>query len=311
VDSAVRSVEREAATAIENGARARSKATTIGKPLHNALPVNDNSMSQRYRDTSSGMSVTVDVTLPKAPLYAQSGLQDRRGRHKEIAALMAKPLKAIREQAEQRLRRQSDGRLDRRQLVNAYKGMDDVYTSTKEMPKTSFAASISVDMSGSMKETVLKRELYDAVMTLGDCFEMLDMSHEVRAFGSHSAQVKSMREKFDPDRAAFLAVGDMGGTMLGDTVSLAHSSLLACEENNKIMVCMSDGLLNDHQESVRVLKEARKNGVVTFGIFFGKRPDANKMNELYGSGSWAAVEQLSDMPKVVAQRLANIFKSMK
>jgi len=35
------------------------------------------------------------------------------------------------------------------------------------------------------------------------------------------------------------------------------------------------------------------------------------MNDLYGRGSWAAVEQLNDMPKVVAQRLASIFKSMK
>jgi nitric oxide reductase activation protein len=78
-----------------------------------------------------------------------------------------------------------------------------------------------------------------------------------------------------------------------------------------MMVCMSDGVINDHQESVRVLKEARKNGVVTFGIFFGNGCDENKLNELYGRGSWAAVEQLGDMPKVVAQRLASIFKSMK
>ena len=54
--------------------------------------------------------------------------------------------------------------------MNAYKGMDDIYTSTKERPQTSFAASIAVDMSGSMNPTIRKKELYDAVMTLGDCF---------------------------------------------------------------------------------------------------------------------------------------------
>lgn len=35
--------------------------------------------------------------------------------------------------------------------------------------------------------------------------------------------------------------------------------------------------------------QARKNGVVTFGIFFGGNYDENKMNDLYGRGSWAAV----------------------
>ena len=311
VDAAVRSVERDAASAIENGARARSRATAIGKPLHNALPGNESWVSQRYRDGASGMPKTVSVGLPKGESWQATVLEGRRGRHKEIAALMAKPLRAIREQAEQRLRRQSEGRLDRRQLVNAYKGMDDVYASTKERPQTSFAASVSVDMSGSMHNAIHNNELYDAVMTLGDCFDMLDMPHEVRAFGSSTAQVKSMREKFDPGRASFLASGDLGGTQFRDTAGLAHSSLLACEEKNKIMVCMSDGQLNDHQESARVLKEARKNGVVTFGIYFGRGCDENKMNDLYGRGSWAAVEQLSDMPKVVAQRLASIFKSMR
>jgi hypothetical protein len=310
VDSALSAVERDAAWAIENGARARSQANVIGRPLHHALP-DEREMSQRYRDSSSGMPKTVTVGLPKGQPSMQAELEGRRARHREIAALMAKPLKAIREQAQQRLRRQSEGRLDRRQLVNAYKGMEDVYSSSKEKPQTSFAASIAVDMSGSMNENIRKKELYDAVMTLGDCFDMLDMPHEVRAFGSTSAQVKSMREKFEPARAAFLASGDLGGTQLQQTASLAQSSLLACEEKNRMMVCMSDGQLNDHMESVRVLKEARKNGVVTFGIFFGGNYDSNKMNDLYGQGSWAAVEQLSDMPKVVAQRLASIFKSMK
>ena len=308
VDSAVRSVERDAASAIENGVRSRGRATVIGRPLHNALP-NETEMDQRYRDGASGMPKTVNVLLPKA--RSSVPLEERRARHREIAALMAKPLKAIREQTEQRLRRQSEGRLDRRQLVNAYKGMDDVYTTSKEKPQTSFAASIAVDMSGSMSPTIRNKELYDAVMTLDDCFNMLDMPHEVRAFGSVSAQVKSMREKFEPERAAFLAGGDLGGTQFADTAGLSHSSLLACEEKNKMMVCMSDGSFNDHQASARVLKEARANGVVTFGIFFGTGCSEDKMNDLYGRGSWAAVEKLSDMPKVVAQRLASIFKSMR
>jgi len=58
-----------------------------------------------------------------------------------VASRLAQQLKAIRQETEQRMRRQSDGRLDRRQLANAVKGQEDVYTQVKQLPKTSFAAS--------------------------------------------------------------------------------------------------------------------------------------------------------------------------
>jgi len=307
VDAAMRSVEKDAASVLENGVRARSKANTIGKPLHNPLP-DTSAVSQRYRDVN-GLPQNVFVSLPKGNHTDE--LQDRRGRHKEVAAMMTKPLKAIREQAEQRLRRQSQGRLDRRQLVNAYKGMDDVYAEIKKKPQTSFSASVMVDLSGSMHNNVTSRQLYDSVMTLGDCFDMLDMPFEVRAFGSSNAQVKALNESFDVKRAAYLAEGDMGGTRLSETAGLAHSALLASEETNKMMVCLSDGALDDHKKTVRTLREARRNGVVTFGIFLGRNFNQNKLDELYGRGNWTAIQTLGDMPKSVAQRLASIFKSMR
>ena len=307
VDTAMRSVEKDAASALENGVRARSKANTIGKPLHNALP-DTTSMNQRYRNVS-GLPQNVSVALPKGRHTDE--LQTRRARHKEIAAMMSKPLKAIREQAEQRLRRQSQGKLDRRQLVNAYKGMEDVYAETRKKPQTSFAASVMVDLSGSMHNNISSRQLYDSVMTLGDCFELLDMPYEVRAFGSSTVQVKSLGESFHPERAAYLASGGLGGTQLSDTAGLAHSAMLASEETNKMMVCLSDGSLDDHEKTARVLREARRNGVVTFGIFLGFGVNQEKMDDLYGRGNWTSIQTLSDMPKSVAQRLASIFKSMR
>ena len=309
VDAAVSAVERDAAYAIEAGVRGRSQPTTIGKPLHRPLP-DEPVTRQRYRD-ETGMPVTVPVYLPVG--QDDSSLQRRRERHREVANLMAKPLKAIREQAELRFRRQTNGRLDRRQLVNAYKGMEDVRTRTKEQPHTSFASSIQVDMSGSMSEHVKKKELYDAVMVLGDTFEMMDMPYEVRAFGSRPAQVKAMDEPFHPARAAFLAEGDLGGTSLNATAALAHSSLLAREEKNRMMISLTDGSLHDHEATARTLRDARQNGIVTFGIFFGSQSmcDSGAMDSLYGKGNWTRVEKLSDMPKSVAQRLASIFKSLR
>jgi len=309
VDAAVTAVERDAAYAIEAGVRSRSQPTTIGKPLHRPLP-DEPVTRQRYRD-EIGMPVTVPVYLPVGK--DDSSLQRRRERHREVANLVAKPLKAIREQAELRLRRQTKGRLDRRQLVNAYKGMEDVRTRTKEQPHTSFASSIQVDMSGSMSEHVKKKELYDAVMVLGDTFEMMDMPYEVRVFGSRPAQVKAMDEPFQPARAAFLAEGDLGGTSLNATAALAHSSLLAREEKNRMMISLTDGSLHDHEATARTMRDARQNGIVTFGIFFASESlcDSDAMDSLYGKGNWTRVEKLSDMPKSVAQRLASIFKSLR
>ncbi len=308
VDAAVAAVERDAAAAIEGGLRARSRASTIGKPLHRPLP-EESSMSQRYRG-ADGMPASADVYLPRETT-PHPELDARRERHRQVASLMAKPLRAIREQAEQRLRRLPEGRLDRRQLVNAVKGLDDVYTATKERPRTSFAASIAVDMSGSMGGHIQSMELYDSVMVLGDTFELLDMPHEVRAFGSSSAQVKAMDEPFATQRAAYLASGDLGGTVFNDTAGLAQSSLLAREETNRMMICLSDGAFSDHEESVRSLRQARQNGIVTFGIFLGPGGDPDRLNELYGKGNWTSIQTLSDMPKAVAQRLASIFKSMR
>ncbi len=308
VDAAMAAVERDAAAAIQAGVRARSRAENIGKPLHRPLP-EQASVSQRYRGPD-GMPVSVDVALPTddAP---HPELDARRERHRQVASLMAKPLRAIREQAEQRLRRLPQGKLDRRQLVNAYKGMGDIHTAVKERPQTSFAASIAVDMSGSMSGHIRSMELYDAVMVLGDTFNLLDMSHEVRAFGSSAAQVKAMDEPFAPKRAAYLASGNLGGTLFNDTAGLGHSSLLAREEKNRMMICLSDGAFSDHEESARSLRQARREGILTFGIFLGSGGDPARLDELYGKGNWTRIQTLSDMPKAVAQRLASIFKSMR
>jgi hypothetical protein len=62
---------------------------------------------------------------------------------------------------------------------------------------------------------------------------------------------------------------------------------------------------------VEVLRKARENGIVTFGIFLGEVGNPDKMNELYGYGNWVAIQSLGDMPKSVAQRLSNIFSSIR
>ncbi|MBN2044148.1 MAG: hypothetical protein JW757_03930, partial [Anaerolineales bacterium] len=312
LSAALDSVEREAASAIEAGIRHRVRPDQIGKPLQRPLGETQGTVSQRYRGLD-GMPKEVSVDVWRsANTELMNRLQERRSAHRPVASRLAQQLKAIRQETEQRLRRQSDGHLDRRQLVNAVKGQEDVYTQVKQLPRTSFAASLAVDMSGSMSEHIHSGALYDAAMVLGDTFETLDVPYDVRAFGSHEVQFKSMGDaSFVPDRAAGLAEANLGGTRMADTAGLAQAALQARPEHNRMFVSLTDGALNDHEQTRTLLADARKNGIVTFGIFLGEGADTDRMDQLYGRGSWTTINSLTDMPKAVGQRLASIFKSLR
>jgi len=154
--------------------------------------------------------------------------------------------------------------------------------------------------------------LYDATMTLGDTFDMLEMPYEVRGFGSTDAQFKAMDDPgFAPERAACLTTLDLGGTQGARTAGLAASALLARDESNKLMVVLSDGDMGDHSRAARTLQQARRDGIVTFGVFLGSGARDERMNELYGAGNWASINSLDELPTEVGRRLATLFKRMR
>lgn len=305
-------VEREASSALDTGLRARLRPDRIGRPLHQPLVSGQPSRPQQYRGLD-GLPQTVYVQTPEAgSVELERRLAGRRSAQRKVAADMARTLKAIRQQAEQRLGRQASGRLDRRQLAGAVKGNADIYTRTRPLPETSFAASVAIDLSGSMAPHIHSGDLYDAAMTLGDTFEQLDVAYEVRGFGNRSAQFKAMDDvAFEPRRAACLAEMDMGGTLMSATCGLAASALLARPEKNRLFVCLTDGEANDHDQAVAQVQDARRRGIVCFGIFLGDDPDASKLDQLYGRGNWTNIRQLSDLPRLVGQRMASIFKSLR
>lgn len=311
VQDAVSAAEAQAAAAIEEGVRAAATPEAMGRDLHR--PLGDSQRAKQRYKTADGRVETVSVAQPKsdnAPLKEK--LERRRPKHKQIARDLAKQLKAIREQTEQRLRFQKQGRIDRRRFVAAVKGAEDVRTQIKELPATAFAASIAVDLSGSMHTLIQNGSLFDATMILSDTFEDMNIAHEVRGFGSDAAQFRSMGDtQFDPDRAAMLASGDRGGTTLAGTAGLATQALRGRDEGNKLFVALSDGSLGDHPQSVTLLKEARRNGVVTFGIFLGGGAPTQQMDELYGPGNWVQINDLKDFPVSVGRRISQIFKQMR
>jgi len=250
--------------------------------------------------------------MPRADPAVARKLEPRRARHRVVASSLARQLRAIREETEKTLRRQSEGRLDRHQLVGAVKGLTDVHTRTRQMPRTSFAVSMAVDLSGSMDGHIYSGALYDATMTLGDTFDMLEMPYEVRGFGSEDAQFRAMDDPgFAPERAAYLTTRNLGGTVGARTTGLAASALLARDESNKLMVVLSDGEMADHDRVARTMLQARRDDIVTFGVFLGSGVNPEKMNQLYGPGNWATINSLSEMPAEVGRRLATLFKRMR
>ncbi len=305
-------IEEETSRAIENGVKRRNTPIKVGQQLHRPLPQDRKGARQAYYDGRGKLTRAPVAFLKEDDLQLQKELAARAKEHRKVATMMARQLKRIREQTAQRMRRQTQGRLDRHQLVNAYKGLDDVRTTRKQQDRTSFAVSIAVDQSGSMGGEVRNKNLYDAAMTLAQTLEQLEMAYEVRGFGSTSAQYKAMDDShFAPSRAAVLASSTLGGTQMKDTAGLAAQSLLAREESNRLFVSLTDGQLGDHQETVAVMAQARQQGVVTFGIYLGRGADVGRMDEIYGRGNWTTIEELSDLPKQVGQRIATIFKSIR
>jgi nitric oxide reductase activation protein len=195
--------------------------------------------------------------------------------------------------------------------VRAAAGQQNVRTQSLTLPQTSFRASVAVDLSGSMSSHIQSGALYDSMMVLGDTFELLDIPYESRAFGSTDAQFKSMDEPtFNPARAAALTETNLGGTQLASTASLAMTALRGGAEANRLFVSLTDGDLGDQAATAAVLKDARKRGIVTFGIFLGHGANKESMDDLWGAGNWTQINALEEMPKAVGQRLAALFNRL-
>src|SRR5262249_21833864 len=182
--------EREAVQALDSGIRVESRVEVLGGALHQPLG-NRANMKQRFK-TPDGRIEGVQVGLPRSGPSVIQRWQGRRAEHKKVAGRMATVLAAIRADVEKRLRNLPEGQLDRRRLVRAVAGQQNVRTQSKTLPQTSFRASVAVDMSGSMGHHISSGALYDAMMVLGDCFEQIDIPYESRGFGSSDVQFKSM-----------------------------------------------------------------------------------------------------------------------
>lgn len=231
---------------------------------------------------------------------------------------MAIELDDIRSAVRQRRDRyQDEGRFDRTRLVEAFKGDQTYrYKDVKE-DDTSLSASLVVDLSGSMDTSVENGDLYTAVATVSQAMTQLDMPHEVRAFSGQSIQLKAMDDQqLDDARVGLLASESLGSTRMHETTLLAATALMGREERNKLGLFLTDGALGDHEETREALEAMRKEGVITFGVFYGD-PDTytvQRLDELYGATrgkcNWVAIGDLSEYSKKVGRRIAELFNEL-
>lgn len=311
VRQALENLERDLCGAVESDIRRQSRVEVLGRNLHRPISARTNA-EQVYRD-SQGRVRSADVQFPVLPAgdAGVAKLQRRRAEHRQVARQLARYLESVRDVAEETANFQRSGKLDRHRFGAAMKNAPDVYKRRVDVESTGFALSIAVDMSGSMSKEMRSGALCDAAVVLSDSCEEMSMAYEVRAFSSRSYQYKAMDDpSFSIERAAMLVSGEGGGTNMSQTAGLAATSLLARPERNKLFVSLTDGDLGDHDACVRQMEQARRDGVLTFGVFLSRGGYVNRdrMDQIYGKANWAAIESIQDMPRAVGQRIALLMR---
>lgn len=347
LDDVAQKAAHEAADAIRAGRRKKYSDKALAADLHK--PRQAHKPPQRWDRADPDWKIDqapvvyrdADGNIQETNTWVQTvgpGLTERtRKRAADLrtnARQMAKYLSTVRHEVEKNLSHQREGRLDRRRFVDAVKGSRDVRTQTGKVLDTSLAASINFDLSGSMSHHVTGGSVVDTTVTLGMAFEELGVDYEVRGFamgysGKENLLVKPMAEsQMDMGRVGRLYSGHNLGSYenAGIAAGIAATSLRGAESSNKLLVMMTDGALhpNDHAQAVKELAAARKEGLVTFGLFLnpGNQTEfynyysekhvnvQEMMDDLYGPGNWASITDLSEMPMKVGKRIANIFAKL-
>ena len=322
-------LERDLTFAIGSDIRRQSRVDVLGRGLHRPLgrqrkaaqvyhgpsgdrrvasvnqPVAKEGQARTYHDTVQGREVTND------PLqYVRTKMPENQG----VARQLARYLENVRDQVDATLRFQTRGRLDTHRYVPAMSGSEAVYKRRQTQTGTSFALSVALDISTSMDQSVYSGALCDGAVVLGSMCEQLNMPYELRAFAQGSFQLKSMGDStMTTERVAHLMVKTEPYTDMAVTAGLATTSLLGCTERNRLFIALTDGELGDHVTTVKQMAKARKDGVLTFGIFLAASGEANakRMDQLYGLGNWVTIEHVRDMPRIVGQRIALLMRRAK
>ncbi|MHC1732939.1 MAG: hypothetical protein AB9888_13050 [Bacteroidales bacterium] len=313
LDGILKDFEKDVIKGVNDLVSRSGSPKNLGNALQTPLSSNKDQDEQKYLGLDGSVNV-VDVEFPRGSSKAWALTNNNLANTKKSGKDLARPLRNIRDDVEATLRRRYAGSLDKHQIINAIKGADNIYNERRNISDTSFAVSMNVDVSGSMGREIRSGLLRDAVMVLDEAFNILEIPSEVRAFGSFNRQLRSLGDKkTDLTRIAWLseAPGD-GSTQGYETTMLSTTALKAREEKNRLSVTLSDGDFYDHEPMVLAMRDARKNGILTFGVFLGIPSDQTiiKLNAIYGIGNWAQITDSGQLPIAVGKKISALFKKL-
>ena len=316
VQDIITRMQNEMTSVMDGHVRSKLIWDNLGKPLLAASPRSHATSTQEYRSVNGDLA-HIETEFP---LNTASGINPRKDimqppERVRIAASLARHLDSIRSEAEQRIRNDDQGSLDRRRFVQAMTGRTDVRTRMGSQPETGMAVSVLLDQSGSMARHVGSGDVYTTAAIMGTTFQQLQMPYEVRGHGDSSRQYKSIGDaEWEEQRFRRLLTDGGGGNQCTAPVAgLATAALLASPEANKLIVNVMDGDMGDHMETVKQYQHARQEGIVTVGVFLGNpsSDQAERMSEIFGGVSnWRPIGSLTELPDVIGRRITDIFDSL-
>ncbi|RME87982.1 MAG: hypothetical protein D6770_08050 [Anaerolineae bacterium] len=228
---------------------------------------------------------------------------------REEGARIARRLETLREEIRRRTRFQTEGFLDRRRHKRAVAGAKTVRKRSRVQDVTSLAVSIQLDMSGSMMDFITGGQLAGATLALEEALQRLDAHYMVCGFGSHYALMKTFGdERIPEEQVGVMMTRELGGTEAAPAMRLCLLGLKVAPSANKIHIVMTDGALFDREEAAHEAQTMRRNGILPFGVFFGKTPPKENLDAAFGEGNWAHITHLSDLSEVVARRIERIYR---
>ena len=192
------------------------------------------------------------------------------------------------------------GRLNPRDLVRAYQGVDKVYRQRSDAPDIDTSVQILVDASSSMNgprmrcaavTSIALCQTLDAIgcetevitfdgivsddaWTSEERQQSYDLDHGHCYTRLYPMSLVAHKEFDEPIRQVQTALGNMlvmpdGGTPTGDAIMLSYKRLLARPSARKIMLLVTDGMANNQQLCKQVIKHVQQKGVEIAGIGIG------------------------------------------
>jgi len=249
------------------------------------------------------------------PPFAEEHWESMDQQARSVGKRLGQRLERLKASIRQKQRYQTSGKMDRRRFKRAIAGSKTAYQQSKMLDVTSLAVSLSVDMSGSMIDSIIKGELFGSVSAISTAMEHLGAEYSVNAFGSTTHLLKSPADKsFELEDRKFFASQSLGSTDGLASVASASLSLGKSSAANKLAFVLTDGGFDNHKAVCSELEKAREKGILPFGLFFGKEEEATQMTEhldgLYGKGNWVSIQSLEDLPKKAAGRIERIYRRL-